>query len=66
VFTNMSLFTYRLRRGKLIYELEPFKSLIFTLGKDKKSGEYIPPKFRIDNMWHADYKHPVVEFKIDK
>ena len=66
VFTNMSSFTYRLRRGKLIYELDPFKSLIFNLGKDKKSGEYIPPKFRIDNMWHVDYKHPVVEFKIDK
>ena len=65
-FTNMTSFTYRLRRGKLIYELEPFKSLIFTLGKDKKSGEYVQPKFRIDNMWHADYKHPVIEFKIDK
>ena len=66
VFTNMSSFTYRLRRGKTIYELEPFKSLMFTLGKDKKTGEYIPPKFRIDNMWHLDFKNPVITFELDK
>ena len=66
MFTNMSSIPYRLRRGKLIYELEPFKSLMFTLGKDKKTGEYIPPKFRIENMWHMDFKNPTIEFVLDK
>lgn len=66
MYTNMSSFTYRLRRGKLVYELEPFKSLIFTLGKDKKTGEYVAPKFTIENMWHMDFKHPVIELELDK
>ena len=66
MFTNMSSMTYRLRRGKSIYELEPFKSLIFTLGKDKKTGEYVEPKFHVENMWHVDFQHPLVTFELDK
>ena len=65
MYTNMSSFTYRLRRGKLVYELEPFKSLIFTLGKNKKTGEYLAPQFTVENMWHMDFKHPVIELEID-
>ena len=64
--TNMSSITYRLRRGKTIYELEPFKSLRFDLGKDKKTGKYLEPKFAVDNMWHADYKHPSIQIELDK
>lgn len=64
--TNKSSITYRLRRGKLIYELEPFKSLQFYLGKDKKTGKYVEPKFIVENMWHADYKHPSIQIEIDK
>ena len=66
MYTNMSSFTYRLRRGKLVYELEPFKSLIFTLGKNKKTGEYLAPQFTVENMWHMDFKHPVIELELDK
>jgi predicted metal-dependent phosphoesterase TrpH len=62
---NKSSITLRLRRGKTIYVLEPFKST--TIGYNpNKNGEYGTPKFTIDNMWHVDYKHPVVELKIDK
>jgi predicted metal-dependent phosphoesterase TrpH len=64
--TNMSSITYRLRRGKTVYELEPFKSVMVTLGKDKKTGEYIPPRFRVDNMWHMDFKNPTFELELDK
>ena len=66
MLTNMSSITYRLRRGKTIYELEPFKSVMVTLGKDKNTGEYIAPRFRVDNMWHIDFKHPSFELEIDK
>lgn len=64
--TNMSSITYRLRRGKTIYELEPFKSLRFDLGKDKKSGKYLEPKFSVENMYHVDYKHPSIQIELDK
>lgn len=64
--TNMSSITYRLRRGKLIYELEPFKSLQFYLGKDKKTGKFVEPKFSVENMYHVDYKHPSIVLEIDK
>ena len=64
--TNMSSITYRLRRGKLIYELEPFKSLQFSLGKDKKTGKFVEPKFSVENMYHVDYKHPSIVLEIDK
>jgi hypothetical protein len=64
--TNMSSITYRLRRGKLIYELEPFKSVMITMGKDKKTGDYLPPRFLVDNMWHIDFEHPTITLEIDK
>ena len=64
--TNHSSITYRLQRGKTIYELEPFKSLMISVGKDKKSGKYVLPKFRVNNMWQEDYKHPNIEIAIDK
>lgn len=66
LLTNMSSITYKLRRGKTIYELEPFKSLMVSFGKNKKTGEYTTPKFRVDNMWHVDYQHPTIEFALDK
>lgn len=64
--TNHSSITYRLRRGKTVYELEPFKSLMVNFGKDKKSGKYVMPKFSVENMWHVDYQHPAIELKLDK
>ena len=66
IFTNMSSITYRLRRGKTIYELEPFKSVMVTLGKDKKTGGYTEPKFHVENMWHVDFKHPEITLELDK
>ena len=66
MLTNMSSITYRLRRGKTVYELEPFKTVMVTLGKDKKTGEYIPPRFRVDNMWHMDFNNPTFELELDK
>ncbi len=64
--TNNTSITYRLRHGKLIYELEPFHSLTITLGKDKESGKFIEPEFRVDNMWHIDYQHPNIKIEVDK
>ena len=64
--TNTTSITYRLRKGKLVYELEPFRSLLITLGKDKESGKYQLPRFTVDNMWHIDYQHPSIELEIDK
>ena len=66
VLTNLSSLTYDLRIGKTIYKLEPFKSTTVTLGKNKKTGKYIAPKFVIENMWVADYKHPSIELTLDK
>lgn len=64
--TNLSTITYRLRRGKTIYELEPYRTLTCSFSKDKKSGKYSAPKFTVENMWHIDYQHPVITFEIDK
>jgi predicted metal-dependent phosphoesterase TrpH len=64
--TNMSSIAYTLCRGKLVYKLEPFKTLIVSIGKNKKTGTFDAPKFRVDNMWHIDYKHPTIEIKLDK
>lgn len=64
--TNMSSITYRLRRGRTVYILEPFKTLLTNFGKDKEKKKFVAPKFTVDNMWHADYKHPVIELKLDK
>ena len=64
--TNHSSIPYTLRKGKKTYILEPFKSLYFTLGKDEKGKKYLLPEFRIENMWHIDYQHPVIKIEIDK
>ena len=64
--TNTTSIPYRLRRGKLIYELDPFRSVTITLGKNKESGKYIDPEFSVTNMWHVDFKHPLVTLEIDK
>lgn len=64
--TNHSSITYRLQRGKTTYILEPFKSIMISCGKDKKTGKYLLPKFRINNMWQEDYKHPNIEIALDK
>ena len=64
--TNMSSFTYRLRYGKVVYELEPFKTTFVSLGKNKQTGEYRPLKLRVENMWVTNYKHPSIEIKLDK
>jgi len=66
LLVNQSSITYKLRRGKTVYVLEPFKTLMVSFGKEKKSGKYLLPKFGVNNMWVADYKHPTIEIKIDK
>jgi hypothetical protein len=37
-----------------------------NFGKDKEKKKFAAPKFTVDNMWHADFKHPVIELKLDK
>ena len=66
VLTNTSTVTYRLRRGKTIYELEPYRPIVCNCSKDKNTGKYATPKFTVENMYHVDYKHPVIELEIDK
>ena len=64
--TNHSSISYTLRRGKKTYTVAPFKSIYVDFGKEKNSKKYAAPKFTVDNMWHVDYKHPVVTLEIDK
>lgn len=64
--TNMTSMTYKLRRGKTVFVLEPFKTLTLTWGKDKKTGKFSAPRFRIDNMWAPGHKRPYFDIKIDK
>ena len=66
MLTNQSSITYRLRRGKTIYELEPFKPVMVSFGKDKEGVEAAKPLFTADNLWIADYKHPKVTIEVDK
>ena len=66
MLTNMSSITYRLRRGRTVYELEPFKSIQIIIGKNKKTGEYYDTSFRVDNMWHVDFKNPTIKLELDK
>ena len=64
--TNNSSVAMTLRLGHRIYLLEPFKSLLIELGRSKESGEYLPPIFEVENMWHIDYQHPKIELALDK
>lgn len=66
MLTNNSSITLRLRRGKTIYELEPFKPILVSIGKDKTDVEATKPVFHVDNMWIVDYNHPKVTLEIDK
>ena len=63
-FTNTTSFGYKLRKGRTVYSLEPFETITISFGKDK-NGKMSAPKFRIENMWHIDYKHPSIELAID-
>jgi hypothetical protein len=64
--TNTSSITIHLRRGKTTDALEPFKTITASYTPNAKTGEVGRPKFTVENMWHIDYKHPVVELNIDK
>lgn len=64
--TNNSSITLHLRRGKTIYALEPFKTTTVSYSPNAKTGKIGKPKFTVNNMWMTDYKHPVIEVKIDK
>ena len=66
ILTNMSSITYRLCRDNVVYELEPFKAVMVTLGKNKESGENNTPKFTVENMWHIDFEHPTITLELDK
>ena len=65
-FTNISSIPYKLRQGRTVHELEPFKTVTISFGKDKNSGKLLAPQFRVENMWHIDYKHPTIKIKVDK
>ena len=64
--TNLTSLTYKLRRGQTIYTLEPFRTITASWSKDKKSGKLLYPRFRVENMWVTDYKHPYIDIKVDK
>lgn len=64
--TNTSSILLNLRRGKTIYVLEPFQSIMVSLYANKETGEHSAPVFHVDNMWHADYQHPKIELTIDE
>lgn len=66
LLTNNTSITLRLRRGKTIYELEPFKPVLVNFGKDKTGVEAAQPLFAVENMWTADYQHPKVALEVDK
>ena len=64
--TNMSSIAYKLRRGKTVYNLEPFKTITLSWGKDKKTGKLADPRLRVDNMWVSGHKRPYFNIDIDK
>lgn len=66
MLTNQTSIPLRLRRGKTIYVLEPFKPIMVSIGKDKADVEAAKPLFAVDNMWVEDYEHPKVVLEIDK
>ncbi len=63
--TNMSSFGYKLRRGRTICELGPFNTITVSFDKDKEGKKIKAPKFRVENMWIMDYKHPTIEIAVD-
>ena len=63
---NNTSIPFVLRRGKSVLKLEPFKSVLVSVAKDKKSGKPSLPTYRIGNMWQENYQHPVIEIEIDK
>ena len=63
--TNVCSIPFILRKGKSAQELEGFQSLRFTVGKNKETGSYFLPEFTVDNMWHIDEQHPVIEIEVD-
>lgn len=64
--TNTSSIKFLLRRSGTTIELEPFKSIVVSIGRDKTTGEFAAPIYAVDNMWHIDYQHPKIELEIDK
>ncbi len=64
--TNTTSITYHLRRGGTTYQLEPFKTITISYSKNKETGKIGSPKFRVENMWIIDYKHPTIDIKVDK
>ena len=66
LLTNHTSITYRLRIGKVVHALEPFRTLQVKSTRNKETGKFEVPKFSVDNMWQIDYQNPVIEFTIDK
>ena len=64
--TNTCSIPFILRRGKLVYVLNPFQSLHINISRDKKTGEFYKPEFTVDNMWTVGDKHPKIHIAIDK
>jgi hypothetical protein len=64
--TNTCSIPFILRRGKLVYVLNPFQSLHINISRDKETGEFYKPEFTVDNMWTVGDKHPKIHIAIDK
>ena len=64
--TNTCSVPFVLRRGVLVYTLNPFQSLRINISRDKKSGKFNKPEFVVDNMWTVGDQHPKFVLDIDK
>ena len=64
--TNHSSVPFILRSEKKWFRLDPFKSILTEVSTKDKKGKKPAPTFSVQNMWHADYQHPVVTVEIDK
>ncbi|MBR4969585.1 MAG: hypothetical protein IKY57_05460 [Alistipes sp.] len=62
---NNTSFAYNLRMGKKSVKLAPFTPKYVTIKKEN-GGKYPTLAFSVENMYHIDYQHPVIEIKIDK
>ena len=63
--TNNSSFPYLLRRGQIVRELKGMETIRVTL-KKSKNGKWQEPRYRIDNLWLPDDKHPTWTLHISK
>ena len=65
VITNNTSFPFILRRGQITREVKGMESIRVTV-KRNKNGKWQDPRYRIDNLWLPDDKHPTWTLNISK